>query len=227
MNDQFYSNILGIPPESSLEDIKRAYRRLAKENHPDFFSREFAEIQMMRMIEINEAYNFLIANRANCKIADVTKKEKEERVFPFHDYDDSEKYTEIWDRWKARNDMYTSDCKEINRHKDPAYAYYKQGFVNYSKGLNGIMAKRQRIKKWDLDFVKNRVIRSLEYFQESHRYFYRVVNEYPDSIWYFDARDKLCRIERFNILYRKILLNLRSRIINTSINQNEYHGDSA
>ncbi len=50
--------ILGIQPNATLEDIKRAYYRLAKEYHPDKnIGDANAEVKFM---EIKEAYNTLL-----------------------------------------------------------------------------------------------------------------------------------------------------------------------
>lgn len=55
--------ILGIPEDSPQDEIKRAYRKLAKEHHPDIgaegLSQPDRETRMRRMQEINEAYSVL------------------------------------------------------------------------------------------------------------------------------------------------------------------------
>jgi DnaJ-domain-containing protein 1 len=48
--------ILGIPADSSITDIRRAYRRLAKANHPDVDPSPGA---VERMARINHAYEVL------------------------------------------------------------------------------------------------------------------------------------------------------------------------
>ena len=63
MRDPF--NILGVTRESSDDDIKKAYRRLARENHPDKFTdpAERARAEE-RMKEINAAYEEIQKIRA-------------------------------------------------------------------------------------------------------------------------------------------------------------------
>jgi molecular chaperone DnaJ len=51
-----YYEVLGIPRNSSSEEIKKAYRRLARQYHPDVSTETDAEI---RFKEINEAYQIL------------------------------------------------------------------------------------------------------------------------------------------------------------------------
>ena len=55
MNTDCYS-ILGVPPAATAEEIRAAYRRLARQYHPDLNSGPEAEA---RMKEINEAYDTL------------------------------------------------------------------------------------------------------------------------------------------------------------------------
>jgi len=51
-----YYNILGVTPQDSEEDIKRAYKRLAKQYHPDVNKSPDAESKFK---EINDAYENL------------------------------------------------------------------------------------------------------------------------------------------------------------------------
>jgi curved DNA-binding protein len=51
-----YYEVLGVPRDASEEDIRRAYRRLARENHPDVNKDPEAED---RFKEISEAYEVL------------------------------------------------------------------------------------------------------------------------------------------------------------------------
>lgn len=51
-----YYKVLGIPSDSSQEEIKKAYRNLAKKWHPDVNKDPIAE---NRFKEINEAYEAL------------------------------------------------------------------------------------------------------------------------------------------------------------------------
>ncbi len=54
-----YYAILGLDPGASLDSIKIAYRRLARENHPDLLSGSSPDVlaaASKRMAEINQAY---------------------------------------------------------------------------------------------------------------------------------------------------------------------------
>jgi hypothetical protein len=57
LND--YYSILGLPANSSIEDIKKAYRKLARHYHPDLNHESDAKDLF---IIITQAYEFLLAN---------------------------------------------------------------------------------------------------------------------------------------------------------------------
>ncbi len=205
MNTVLYASILKVRPDADEAEIKRAYRHLARENHPDFYPDEYKEIQELKMMQINEAYHFLITTRKEDNRSSKPSRKK---------YHESADYKSGWEEWQRKRYKNLSPEKDIGDHKDPAYAYYKQGFINFSKGLNGIMADRSRKRHANLTSLKRWATNSLQYFHEAGRYFSRVVSEYPESIWSIDAEEKLLRIERFNALYKRILLNLKERLKN-------------
>jgi len=107
-----------------------------------------------------------------------------------------------------------SDRTDLGFHKDPSYAYYKQGFVHFSRAIHGIEALYQSLSQRRVvhfkpkDDAYQRFAEGLVELRRAHEYFSRVVQEFDGSIWKHDARMKLRRIERFTGLYRRILGNL-------------------
>jgi curved DNA-binding protein len=73
-----YYETLGVPRDASQEDIRRAYRRLARENHPDVNKDPGAED---RFKEVAEAYEVL------------------------RDEDKRERYDRLGENWKAGQDV--------------------------------------------------------------------------------------------------------------------------
>jgi len=102
-------------------------------------------------------------------------------------------------------------------HRDPAYAYYKQGFINFSLAIHGVAEINRRIAAGRVPRLLRRYVAaddiasSLALLRAAHGYFARVAEEHPASVWSADARAKLRRIERFTSIYRRILTNLKRK----------------
>ena len=57
--------LLGVTPQTSDDDVKRAYRELARKYHPDnYVNNPLADLAEQRMKEINEAYDQIMNERA-------------------------------------------------------------------------------------------------------------------------------------------------------------------
>lgn len=58
--------VLGVTPQTSDDDVKRAYRELARKFHPDnYVGNPLADLAETRMKEINEAYDMIMNARAS------------------------------------------------------------------------------------------------------------------------------------------------------------------
>ena len=57
--------VLGVTPQTSDDDVKRAYRELARKYHPDnYINNPLADLAEARMKEINEAYDMIMNERS-------------------------------------------------------------------------------------------------------------------------------------------------------------------
>ena len=106
---------------------------------------------------------------------------------------------------------FSPDFSPQIQDKDLSYTYYKQGFISYSEGAGGMLARGYLKLTPDLDGL-NRVKKALSSFYRAHSYFQRVVKEYPASIWASDASYRLRRVERFCDVYNQIEINLQRKI---------------
>ena len=62
--------VLGVTPQTSDDDVKRAYRELARKYHPDnYVNNPLADLAEARMKEINEAYDMIMNERNGAKKA--------------------------------------------------------------------------------------------------------------------------------------------------------------
>ena len=64
MNDPY--SVLGVSPSASDEEIKKAYRDLARKYHPDnYHDNPLADLAQEKMKEINEAYDTVTRQRSS------------------------------------------------------------------------------------------------------------------------------------------------------------------
>ena len=60
--------VLGVTPQTSDDDVKRAYRELARKYHPDNYAgNPLADLAETRMKEINEAYDMIMNARSKSR----------------------------------------------------------------------------------------------------------------------------------------------------------------
>ena len=56
--------VLGVSPNASDEEVKAAYRKLAKKYHPDNYANSpLADLADEKMKEVNEAYDTIMNER--------------------------------------------------------------------------------------------------------------------------------------------------------------------
>ena len=163
MSDRLFRELLGVAESSSRRQIRKAFHEQARRNHPDFYPEERKADQEMKMIALNEAYRCLMEETVECG--------QDTAPVPGTE----------------------AGGKAVGSHGEPAYAYYKQGFIHYSRALHGIQALFDALRQGDTKFKP------------------REATDYPRSPWSRDASLKLRRIERFSDRYRRIIGNLQSQ----------------
>lgn len=201
----YYYKVLNISPEDNLEQVKKAYRKLMKENHPDFFPEEKQELQKLKTIQINEAYKRILDT-----FKDKTDKVKNPSIKTY-----------------TQNETTQKDNKTVGFHKDLSYVYYKRGFENFSNAVNitnrksGFnidtnfkMTNSQFSKFYSEPMAVKKFTDSLRFLRVAETYFSKVVSEYPNSIWVKDSEEKIERIEYFYELYNTILKNVEKYLKN-------------
>ena len=63
MNDPY--SVLGVSPSASDEEVKKAYRELARKYHPDNYQNNpLADLAEEKMKEVNEAYDAITKSRS-------------------------------------------------------------------------------------------------------------------------------------------------------------------
>ncbi|HYW83057.1 MAG TPA: DnaJ domain-containing protein [Spirochaetia bacterium] len=198
MSEQHFRDILGVTETATQEQIKQAYRKLVMENHPDRFPSEKKALQELTTITLTEAYTALMS-------ALTLREEHEPAHAPAHA------------PAKPESRSAPPSGPGLTAHRDPSYAYYKQGFINFSLAIHGIAEINRKIAAGRVPHFTRRytaaedIAGSLGFLQAAYGYFSRVVEDHPDSVWSADSRAKLRRIDRFTLIYRRILENLKRR----------------
>jgi len=209
MDDRYFWELLGLEPGADHRALKRAYHRLARQNHPDFFPPEEKPVQGLRMITLNEAYAHLLRRTG----AEMQAGEAEDAAAGQAQPDPPP--TGPPETASPGAAPASPPPTDMGFHREPAYAYYKQGFVHYSRAIHGIQALYRSFRRLypvhfdPRDDAYERFADSLTELRRAHEYFQRVAEEHAESVWAPDARVKLARVERFSALYRRILRNLR------------------
>ena len=62
-----YYEVLGVPRKATEEEIKQAYRRLARQYHPDLHPESEKDVHTKKMQELNEAYTVLSSKENRAK----------------------------------------------------------------------------------------------------------------------------------------------------------------
>jgi hypothetical protein len=208
MSDHYFHRILGVQPGATREEIRVAWRRRVMENHPDRFPGEQKPLQELAMITLTEAYNALMAAVPEKPGSASRDGKSPPRRRPTGG--------------QAARPAPTAApparaSTSLGGHGDPAYAYYKQGFINFSLAIHGVAEINRRLAAGRTPAPRRRytaaedIRSSLAYLSAAHGYFSRVTLEHAESIWASDSRMKLRRIENFTEIYRRILANLGAR----------------
>jgi hypothetical protein len=204
MSDLYFRQVLGVPGSATREQIRQAYRRRVMENHPDRFTAEKKPLQELAMITLTEAYTALMSAPPEQEPAAPPPRRGERADVPGG-------FAPTAARPSAGAEGRTV---ALAPHKDPAYAYYKQGFINFSLAIHGIAEINRRIAAGRVPRFTRRytaaqdIADSLGFLRAAHGYFTRVTADFGGSVWFSDARQKLRRIEQFTVIYRRILANL-------------------
>jgi len=174
--------VLGIDPTEDAVLIKSAYRKRMKDLHPDSSGKGDSFDRHALLVQVNQSYKRLIG--------------KEKKI--------------------RRNSRVRSTETENNNlipHSDPAYVFYKAGLGFFMKihpsqwdfERSGML----NIKISDSDAEQQVMLQKIrdlvKLFPKAYYYLNIVVNEYPESIWARDAKDKMTLIEERTRRYQKIM----------------------
>jgi hypothetical protein len=175
--------ILGVEEDADLSAVKRAFRKRAKELHPDLSTPQDAMKRHDLFIEVCRAYRRLL------------------------DRDQPRQST------APKGRAAPGDGGGLVPHDDQAYVFYRQGMKSFMSihpsqwNLDAGRMLNTRIAEQDeeQEEIKKKVMELVRLFPRAYYYFSIVVHDFPDSDWAFDAAEKMGKIEERMGRYRKII----------------------
>jgi len=174
--------LLGIDPTADAVLIKSAYRKRMKELHPDSSGKGDSFDRHALLVQVNQAYKRLIS--------------KEKKI-----------------RRSTRDYSHSTEASELVPHADPAYVFYKAGLGFFMKihpsqwdfEKSGMLNIKISENDAEQQVMLHKIRDLVKLFPKAYYYLNIVVNEYPESIWARDARDKMTLIEERTRRYQKIM----------------------
>lgn len=190
VNDPY--KVLGVNPDASDDEIKRAYRKLAKKYHPDVNPGDAEAARKMQ--EVNAAYE-QIKNPDKASSSGYSQGGYSGGSYGGYGYDP---FGGAWQRYRSYENQNTGD-----QYQHSAYQYIR--FGRYQEALNVLNNTAQRNARWYyLSALANHglgnQVTALEHMK-------RAVSMEPDNYEYLQALDA---IENGGAAYRRQAGNFRT-----------------
>lgn len=162
--------VLGVTPETSDDDVKRAYRELARKYHPDnYVNSPLSDLAESRMKEINEAYDMIMNERSG-------KKTGASSGAGYSSY--------------GSQQTYTGENASI-------YRQVRQAINQGNLGLAESLLSRITNKDAEWNFLMGTIYHRKGWFDEASRYYERACQMNPTNMEYRSALNNLNMTGRY------------------------------
>jgi tetratricopeptide (TPR) repeat protein len=166
--------VLGVSPSSSDEEIKNAYRNLARKYHPDHYTdNPLADLAQEKMKEINEAYDEIQRMRKGSS--------QSSRTSGPSSYSSQGGYSNTYSQQHQQNSAFGDIRRLITQRR----------FVEAEELLDGVPFQN-RDAEWN--FLKGSVCYSKGWLDQAHEFFAQAVRMNPSHPEYTAAYQQLSRM---------------------------------
>lgn len=133
--------VLGVNQNSSEEEIKSAYKKLARKYHPDFYQNNpLADLAEEKLKEVNEAYDVLMKNKAS-------NKQNRDEKYNYNDINKSKNIILYWQgySWELKNGLteYNIFRKSVEASLESHLIMYESRYKVYNS-LDEFVARDKR-----------------------------------------------------------------------------------
>lgn len=140
MFDTAYT-ILGINYDATLEEIKSAYRKKVKENHPDLHPEDPEANEKMKVI--NDAYDMLVHPEKYQPQNSGEGSYSESYSYSYNDYYDQSQYTNSYYDDSFDDSQYDESCDED--YENNQYNQYNTSNDKYYKNTQNRNGQKQKM----------------------------------------------------------------------------------
>ena len=157
--------VLGVPSTATDEEVKKAYRDLARKYHPDnYHDNPLADLAQERMKEINEAYETVRSQRKAARTGGQSY--------------GGQSYGQGYGQSYGYQSGYTSRYQRVRMA-------IQQGNLNLAEEL--LNAQSDHDAEWN--FLKGAICYRRGWLDDARRYYQTVVQMDPDNVEYQRALD--------------------------------------
>ncbi len=172
--------VLGVTPQTSDDDVKRAYRELARKYHPDNYAgNPLADLAEARMKEINEAYDLIMNARSG--------KQEQSQSGPQYNYGYGERQ-----QYNSEQQQYGSgQQRAYSGENSGLYAQVRHAINQGNLSMAETLLQRVNTQDAEWHFLMGTVYYHKGWYDDAGRAYTKACSMDPDNMEYRTALSRL------------------------------------